>query len=838
MAADTFSAVEPASPTRETLASDVDPAAEASPYQREQRSRAGSGVYKSRITPHWFPHEAGLWYRNDLAQGRIEYVVVDARTGTRAPAFDHVKLADALTKGGLANQSADRLAVDQLEFDQTKGQFEFRAGKFRWRCPLDTYELNKLEAGEDGPSEPLAPLDGRNVPRASTRTGSETQLTFVNKTTDAIELFWLDAEGQRRSYGKLDAGGRREQHTFEGHIWEVVNGAGRTLARFQAVEAESTAEINGDAPVRVRREPDRGRQTPRDTSPDGKWIAFIREHNVFVRPVEGEGEGEVQLSRDGTAGNAYDRPVWSPDSATLAAFRVEPADERLVYLVESSPRGGGRARLHQRAFPLPGDKFAAYELNLFDVAAARQIKPEVDRIDFGFPRVRWNRDGRTLTYEKIDRGHQRFRLIEIEARTGTARNLIDERTDTFVWTAHTEGADVRRIAWLEQTDEIVYASERDGWRHLYLIDAATGSVKNPITHGEWVVRGVDRIDEQQRQIWFRASGMNADQDPYFVHFYRINFDGSGLVALTVGDGNHSVQFSPDRQFLIDTYSRVDLAPVHVLRRVADGAQVCELERADIAELTARGWQPPEVFVAKGRDGRTDIWGIICRPRDFDSNKKYPVIESIYAGPQGSYVPKSFSSDRRFASLTEMGCIVVQIDGMGTANRSKAFHDVCWKNLKDAGLPDRILWHQAVAGKYPFYDISRVGIYGTSAGGQNATAAVLFHPEFYKVAVSACGCHDNRMDKASWNEQWMGYPVGEQYSESSNIDNAYRLRGKLMLIVGEMDTNVPPESTLRLADALIRADKDFELVVVPGAGHGMGGAFGSKKMHEFLAKHLR
>ncbi len=835
-AGSTVSADDVANAAAETQASEPDPAAAASPYQRESRSRAGNGVYKARITPHWFPHEAGLWYRNDLEQGKVEYVVVDARTGTRAPAFDHVKLTDALTKAGLANLSADRLSVDRLEYDRTQGHFDFQAGEIRWRCTLDTYELKKLEAGGDRPSEALAPLDARNVPRASSRTGSEAQLTFVNKTTGEVELFWLDAEGQRRSYGKLEAGGRREQHTFEGHVWEVVDGAGRTLARFQAAEAESTAEITGESTGRIRRGPPPGRQTPRDASPDGKWIAFIREHNVFVRPVEGT--GDVQLSHDGTAGNAYAHAVWSPESATLAAFRVEPADERLVYLVESSPRGGGRARLHQRGYPLPGDKFASYELSLFDVAGVRQIKPEVDRIDFGFPRVRWNRDGRTLTYEKIDRGHQRFRLIEIEARTGTARNLIDERTDTFLWSAHTEGADVRRITWLEQTDEIVYASERDGWRHLYLVDAATGTVKNRITQGEWVVRGVDRIDEQTRQIWFRASGMNADQDPYFVHFYRINFDGSGLVALTAGDGNHSVQFSPDRQFLIDTYSRVDLAPVHVLRRVADGAQVCELERADIAELTARAWQPPEVFVAKGRDGMTDIWGIICRPRDFDPNKKYPVIESIYAGPQGSYVPKSFSSERRFASLTDMGCIVAQMDGMGTANRSKAFHDVCWKNLKDAGLPDRILWHQAVASKYSFYDISRVGIYGTSAGGQNATAAVLFHPEFYKVAVSACGCHDNRMDKASWNEQWMGYPVGKQYSESSNIDNAHRLRGKLMLIVGEMDINVPPESTLRLADALIRADKDFELVVVPGAGHGMGGAFGSKKMHEFLAKHLR
>ena len=214
-----------------------------------------------------------------------------------------------------------------------------------------------------------------------------------------------------------------------------------------------------------------------------------------------------------------------------------------------------------------------------------------------------------------------------------------------------------------------------------------------------------------------------------------------------------------------------------------------------------------------------------------------MIEQIYAGPQGSFVPKTFSPASRFSSLTDLGFVVVQVDGMGTANRSKAFHDVCWHDIKDAGFPDRILWHQAIARKYPWYDLSRVGIYGTSAGGQNATAGVLFHPEFYKVAASACGCHDNRMDKASWNEQWMGYPVGPWYSASSNIDNAHRLQGKLLLIVGEMDTNVPPESTMRLVDALIKAGKDFELLVVPNANHGMGGAYGQRRMNDFFVRHL-
>jgi dipeptidyl aminopeptidase/acylaminoacyl peptidase len=570
-------------------------------------------------------------------------------------------------------------------------------------------------------------------------------------------------------------------------------------------------------------------------SPDGAWTAFIKDSNVFVRSKDGK---EVQLSKDGKTDLAYGMLSWSPDSKALAAFRIEPGERKEVHLIESSPPGGGRAKLTSRPYPLPGDRYTAYELNLFDVANEKQTKPKVERTDFGTPRLRWKRDSHIFTYGKTDRGHQRFRLIEVDALSGDTRDLIDEKTETFIWSAHTESVGLSTLTWLDKSDEILYASERDGWRHLYLIDTAKGEVKNQVTRGEYVVRGIDRIDETARQIWFRASGKNEGQDPYLIHFYRINFDGTGLAALTEGNGNHSIQYSPDRKYIIDSYNRVDLPPVHELRRVSDGKLVCELEKVDPAPLKANGWEAPEVFVAKGRDGKTDIWGIIARPRNLDPNKKYPVIEYIYAGPQGSFVPKTFSLQRRFSALTDLGFIVVQIDGMGTANRSKAFHDVCWKNLKDAGFPDRILWHQAMAKKYAYYDTTRVGIYGTSAGGQNACGAVLFHGDFYKAAVAACGCHDNRMDKASWNEQWMGYPVGPQYAASSNVDNAKRLTGKLFLIVGELDDNVPPESTIRVVDALVKASKDFDLLVLPGQKHTNGGQYGNRRLQDFFVRHLQ
>ncbi len=720
---------------------------QASPQFRAGPPRQVEGYYKGQITPHWLADNKGFWYRNDLSGNTKEFILIDAEQGTRQPAFDHQKLAAALSKAAGAEYRADQLPFDNIEFADEGRAIRFTVDQAVWTCDLESYACAKTDA----------------APPQSSGQGSE------------------DSQLRRRGRG-------------------------------------------------------RGRDVSPD-SPDDKWTALIKDNNVFVRAKDSN--ETTQLSTDGAEGNAYSLLSWSPDSTVLIAWRVEPGDRREVYLVRSSPQGGGRAVLETRPYALPGDKFPRYELNTFDVAGRKQTKPTVDRFEHEWerPNIHWSRDGHRFGYEQEDRGHQRLRLIQVDVQTGTVQTVLEEKTETFIWTAHTENLRLQRINWLDKTDEIIYASERDGWRHLYLIDAAKEGACSQITKGEWVVRGIDLIDEDTRQIWFHAGGRNPDQDPYFVHYYRVNFDGSGLVAMTEGNGDHTIQYSPDRRYLIDTCSRVDTPPVHELRRVLDGKLICTLEKADISELAAKGWAPPEVFVAKGRDGKTDIWGIICRPKDLDPGKKYAVLEQIYAGPQSSYVPKQFSPTSRFTSLTDLGFIVVQMDGMGTANRSKAFHDVCWKNLKDAGFPDRILWHEAVAKKYPYYDISRVGIYGGSAGGQNAAGAVLFHPEFYKAAVATCGCHDNRMDKASWNEQWMGYPVGPQYSECSNIDNAAKLKGHLFLIVGEMDTNVPPESTMRFVDALIRAGKDFDLLVVPGANHGAPSPVTQRRLQDFFVHTL-
>ncbi len=362
-------------------------------------------------------------------------------------------------------------------------------------------------------------------------------------------------------------------------------------------------------------------------------------------------------------------------------------------------------------------------------------------------------------------------------------------------------------------------------------------MERQITKGNWYLRRILKVDEENNVIYFTASGMDK-QDPYYIHYYRIGLDGKDMTDLTPATGNHSAVFSSDYKYLIDTYSQPDVPPVTVLRDAANGKELLALEKADISQLIADGWRAPEKFAAPGRDGKTLMYGVIYRPTNFDPSKQYPVVEYIYSGPGDAYAPKTFSAyNGNMTPLAELGFIVVQLDGMGTSYRSKEFEEVCYKNLKDAGLPDRIAWLKAAAKKYPYMDLNNVGIFGASAGGQESTGAVLQYPEFYKAAYSSCGCHDNRMDKIWWNEQWMGYPIDSAYVQSSNVEMAKQLQGALMLVVGELDDNVDPASTMQVVDALIKADKDFELVVLPGEKHTMGGSYGEHKRFDFFVKNL-
>ena len=816
-----------------------------SDYERSAKLRTltRNKVFRDRVEPNWSADASRLWYRVQTAPDRDEFVVVDTAKGVRRPAFDHQRLAKALAEVGVRDARPERLPISQLGIDDDGRNMAFRAGGAWWQCDLKTYKVGKHTGrGELGGPERLRPAD--SGPRASRQSSTRTEVTFINLTKGKVELFWLDTSGRRQSYGSIASGATYHRDTYAGHVWLLVDAGGKPLGVYEARKNPTTVEVTAAAatqPAEALRPPRKPKRSPRDgasgssgRSPDGKWTAFTKDHNLWVR--EAGGGKEFALSADGTPEDRYEgRSHWSPDSRHVVALRVRKGEEHKVCVIESSPRDQVQPKLHSWSYLKPGDRIAVSKPHLFDVAGRKQV-PVSDEL---FPNpwsirdIRWSADSSRFTFVYNQRGHQVLRVLAVGAADGAVRTLVDETSKTFI---HYSGKFLLR--WLDETGELIWMSQRDGWNHLYLYDAATGIVKNQITKGNWLVRGVDRVDTEKRQVWFRAGGIHPGQDPYYIHYARVNFDGTGLTVLTRGDGTHDIRFSPDGRFFVDRYSRVDLPPVTELRRTSDGGLVCLLERADWGELLKTGWKPPIRFTAKGRDGTTDIYGVIYRPVKLDPKGKYPVIESIYAGPQGSYVPKGFRSYYGPQAMAELGFVLVQIDGMGTSNRSKKFHDVCWKNLADAGLPDRILWIKAAAARYPYMDAARVGIYGGSAGGQSAAGAVMAHGDFYKVAVADCGCHDNRMDKIWWNEQWMGWPVGPQYAASSNVTLAKGLKGKLLLIVGELDRNVDPASTMQVVDALVKADKDFDLLVIPGAGHGAGGGrYGRRRQADYFVRHL-
>ena len=708
--------------------------------------------------PRWIQQSSRFYYRHSVKGGH-EWVLVDAATEEKKPAFDHARLAEAIAKATGRKATAIELPFTTFTFVEDQRAIEFTLGgpgargggaaagdNPPWRCSLENYTCRQPA------------LTGRG------------------------------GRGGRGGGGGL---------------------AGPVRPAF---------DVNAVEPKR---------------SPDGKFDVVVNNYNVAIREV---GRRELTyLTTDGSEGSYYDpeSTVWSPDSKKIATFKIKPGFRRMVHYVESSPEDQLQPKHSTMAYAKPGDVLDVETPVLFHVETKKRVDVDTALFPNAYDnsRLAWRKNSAAVTFEYNQRGHQVFRVVEIDATTGKARAVISEEPKTFfTYSSKKFRQD------LEDTNETIWMSERDGWNHLYLYDYASGKVKHQITKGAWPVRAVVRVDDKARQIYFSANGMSAGKDPYFTTFHRINIDGTGLVTLTPGDGAHEVTFSPDGKYLVDRYSRVDAAPVMELRSASDGALLSTLEKGDITALQAAGWKPPEVFVAKARDGKTDIWGVIYRPTNFDPAKKYPVIENIYAGPQGSFVPKAFGAFNGMQAQAEIGFIVVQIDGMGTNYRSKAFHDVAWKDLGDAGFPDRILWHKAVAAKYPYYDVTRVGLYGTSAGGQNSLGGLLFHPDFYKAAVSSVGCHDNRMDKIWWNEQWMG-EVGPHYSASSNVDNAHKLQGKVLLVVGELDQNVDPSSTMQVVNRLIRANKNFDLLVIPGAGHGSGGAYGDHKRFDFFAKHL-
>ena len=600
-----------------------------------------------------------------------------------------------------------------------------------------------------------------------------------------------------------------------------------------------------------------------DLSPDGKQAAFIRDNNLWVRNVANASES--QLTKDGVENFGYAtdnagwihsaKPilVWSPDSKKIATFQQDQRKVGRMYLVNTT---AGHPTLESWAYPLAGDEnVTMIERVIVDVARRKVVRlkmpPDQHRSTLcddvscagghGWDDVQWSEDGMHLAFVSTSRDHKQEWLRVADAVSGDVREVMNETAATYV----ESGTDKVNWRYLPRSNEVLWFSERDNWGQMYLYDLTSGKVKNQITRGEGNVTQVLHVDEQARVIYFLALGKEPGRDPYFAALYRINFDGAGMKLLTPEDANHDVTMFVDGRNFIDIASTPE-TPAVAMVRDDDGNPLMTVASEDISKLLAIGWKPLTPITVKGRDGKTDLYGFLFKPTNFDPSKRYPIIDNVYPGPQtGSCGSRNFSATHKdMESLAELGFIVVCLDGMGTPGRSKSFHDVLFGDLADNTIPDQVAGIKELAARYPWIDADLVGIYGHSGGGA-ATAAAMFHyPDFFKVGISESGNHDNRVYEDDWAEKWIGLMKKNadgttNYDSQANQNSAKNLKGHLLLMHGTMDDNVPPNNTLLLVDALIHANKDFDLLMIPNAKHGYGAAsnYVTRRRWDYFVKYL-
>jgi dipeptidyl-peptidase-4 len=760
--------------------------AEASPslteadYARAERFlpwNAERLIFHVTSKPSWLASENRFWYRVAARNGK-QFIIGDAPNQTLRPAFDHARMAESLSNATGTHYEAGALPFDDLHFGDDGSTLEVEFDRTIWRVNTNNYEWTKVE------------------------------------------------------------------------------------------------QRNGIESYQLR-------------SPNGRWVASARDANLYVRDTDTG--AEVALTSDGVPGYGYATPIlspllaaglarpdyvqyplaqlfpaaiWSPDSRRILTHRIDERSAGRLSVVQSVPLAGTtRPRTITYPYALPGDKdVPTAELFIFDVQSGHCIPLQIpplnvlyygsplrrDRNKLGNPYIWWSSDGQRLYVLRRSRGYETLTLYEVDATDGTSRVLVEESNPTAM-DPHVSFAGEPNVRVIDNGSRVIWFSQRDGWGHLYLYDAATGLLDHQITSGEWAVADLLHVDETERWLYFTAVGREPGRDPYYEFFYRISIDTphSEPQLLTPQDGHHLVSIAPSGQYFVDTWSTLEDAPVTALFR-SDGTLLSTLETADLSDLRKTGWHFPERFCAKARDGETDIYGIIIRPSNFDPDRSYPIIDSIYAGPHTNQAPVSFAEIVRTRgstfwqaqALAELGFVVVMIDGIGMPYRSKAYQDFSYRNLADAGLPDHIAALRQLAQRYPYLDLDRVGVYGHSAGGYSSCQAIFAHPDFYKVAVSSAGNHDHRLDKASWIERYMGLPVAEHYCQQANQSLAHNLRGKLLLIHGEMDENVHPSSTLVVVDALIRANKDFDLLILPNRYHACGDdPYFIRKRWDYFVRHL-
>ncbi|MDX2030071.1 MAG: DPP IV N-terminal domain-containing protein [Blastocatellia bacterium] len=717
-------------------------------------------VFNLQLEPHWIGGTDRFWFLHASAGGR-EFILVDPDRGTSEAAFDHSKLAAALSRASGVSYTANNLPFTAFDFTADGRAIQFDAGGARWTCALG-----------DGPCAKSAP-----PPRLP-----------------AHELL----------------------------------------------------------------------------SPDGRWIAFVRDHNLFVR--ETATGKETPLTTDGAPFYGYATPpdevrgaaneqatgrrpfleaAWSPDSSKLLSYRLDQRSVGEQHLIQWAPPGGGRHRHFAWRVPVPGDadeQLPRAEYFVFDPAANARTPLQLGPVIALMPpifrqRARWQADSRTIWIIREARGAKALTMFAADANTGAVRTVIDERAEKTMVQLNPLFYSDPLVRVTSDGSEVIWFSERDGWGHFYLYDARTGRLKNRITKGSFVVREILHVDERARQLVFTANGREAGRDPYYKHLYRVGFDGANPQLLTPEEAEHNVAASPSGRYFVDAHSTVAQPPVMTLR-AADGRLLRELARTDLRALQATGWRAPERVRVRADDGATELYGVLYRPPQFDPARKYPVIEANYPGPQIAHAPRSFNQalleNNYSQALAALGFLVLNLDGRATPLRGKAMHDLVYGHMELSGyFADHIAGIRQLAARYPYLDLDRVGIWGHSGGGRAAAHSLLQHPDFYKVAVASVGSYDLRGYWAEWSEKYHGLANGENYARQAVQTLAPNLRGKLLIVHGDMDDNTHPANAFQLIDALTKANKDYDLIILPNRNHGSAKVdpYFIRRMFDYFVRHL-
>jgi dipeptidyl aminopeptidase/acylaminoacyl peptidase len=716
-------------------------------------------IQHTGIHPTWLPDDR-FYYLASVAEGN-QFILFNPAKGTKAPAFDHQKLAAALSSATGKQYTAADLPFQSFSFAE----------------------------------------DGKGV------------------------IF-----------------------TVDGKQWNFENN--------QVIADNSTVKTATIAGARGRRGAGMAEGNPNEVlSPDKQKAVFIKDFNLWVRDVKTS--QQTQLTTDGVTDDGYatdnagwaqgDRPilVWSPDSKKIATFQQDERKVNNMYLV---PTAVGAPTLRAWKYPFPGDKeIPMLTRVIINVDNPKIIKLQCDpdphrstlsddiKGGAGWADVYWSDDATKLAFVSTNRDHKQAKVRIADAETGAVREVFEETVKTQF---ESGWADVN-WRYLSKTNEIFWFSERDNWGHLYLYDAATGKLKNQVTKGDWVLTNVVKVDEKNRVVYFTAGGLEAE-NPYYSQLCKIGFDGKGFTVLTPGAGNHTDSFSPMGNYIIDTYSKPDVPAVTVLRNM-QGKQITELEKTDVSKLAATGWKACIPFSVKAHDGTTDIYGLMWIPTKLDPNKKYPVVDYIYPGPQGGSVGSwSFASARGDnGALADLGFVVVEIEGTSNPLRSKSFHDMSYGNMADNTLSDQVTGIKQLAAKYPYMDLDRVGIWGHSGGGFATAGAMFRYPDFFKVGIAESGNHENLNYEDNWGERYNGLVANSDYAAQANQNLAKNLKGKLMLAHGLMDDNVPPQNTLLVVEALEKANKDYDLVIFPNSPHGYGqySTYMMRRRWDYFVKNL-